>query len=94
MIRAIDVIDVQAEPTSFLPLDPTRHTLALLEHSFAMQLRRQDCPADAVEAASRRAALELYAQGWRSSQSILHQADNPIPAPAPPRLPPVLSIAA
>jgi hypothetical protein len=94
MTRALDVIDVNSEAVAYLPFDPARHTLALLEHGIASQLRRQHCPSDAVQGASRRAALELYAQGWRTSQSILHKADNPIPAPAPPRLPPRLTLAA
>lgn len=96
MARKPDVIDVhgEPEPAAYLPLDSARHTIALMEHSYAAQARKQGYARDLAAMLARFGALECYAAGWRSSESIMHKADNPIPAPQPPHLPTPLRIAA
>jgi len=93
--RKLDVIDLgEPEPAAYLPLDAARHTIALLEHHFAPQVRAQGYDAPTAQHMAHYAAMWMYAEGWRSSESILHKADNPIPAPRPPHLPRPLRLAA
>lgn len=94
--RKLDVLDVNdPEPAAYLPFDPADLTLWIMERTIAPQVEAHPemarigmTPAKA-HALGRRAALELYAAGWRTTEGIWHLADNPIPAPQPPNLPPV-----
>jgi hypothetical protein len=86
--RPLDRIDVH-EPLEYLPFDPARQTVAIFVHCFTPQIREKmglaEKPARAI---ARQAAMQLYVDGWRSSEGIVHKVENPIPAPPRPHLPP------
>lgn len=76
------------EPVAYLPFDPPRETVAILSRAIESGLREEGGMwAANASAFARHAAMQLFVDGWRSSEGILHKADNPIPAPRPPHLP-------